>query len=490
MSNNNFLFPKGWCITNIDDIGIINPKSFDYQISDETIISFLPMKCVSEMSGILDLSIIKPYLEIKKGYSKFQNGDLLFAKITPCMENGKITIAKNLVNNVGCGTTEFHIIRFNSKINAEFYRHFFLQDKIRKDAHRKMTGTAGQLRVPISFVKELSIPLPPLNEKHRIVSKIEELFTELDAGIASLKAAQVRLGQYRKAVLKHAFEGKLTEAWRQAHQHEIEPASVLLDRIREERRMGKKKYTELPPVGIDGLPKIPEGWVWVSLEEICDVKPGGTPSRSEPKYWNGEIGWVSSGEVKNSIIQYTKETITELGVLNSNAKINPPGTVLLAMIGEGKTRGQAGLLNIQAATNQNVAAVKPLIESIDPKILFYWFISNYEKNRKVGSGGMQQALNARIIKQMSLPLIPYNEQITIISEIERILSIIQASQNTIRTAEKMSDTLRQSILKKAFEGRLVPQDPNDEPASVLLDRIRQEKLTAEPKKRGVKRIAP
>ena len=172
-------------------------------------------------------------------------------------------------------------------------------------------------------------------------------------------------------------------------------------------------------------------WVWVAIGNLFEVKPGGTPSRKEPEYWNGNIPWVSSGEVANCIISETQESITQLGVENSNAKMNAEGTVLLAMIGEGKTRGQVAILNIQAATNQNVAAIRCAGTPILSKYVLFWLQSRYEANRTRGSGGMQQALNARIIKEMQIPIPLIEEQKMIVSEIERRFSVIDQMEKTI-----------------------------------------------------------
>ena len=224
--------PKGWICVPHKDICEINPKLQPDKIGENLEVSFLPMKLLEEGTGRFDLSETRKYSEVKKGYTPFIDGDLIFAKITPCMENGKIAVLSNLKNGIGFGSTEFHVSRPTQLINA-FYLfylfylfYFFLQKSIREDAKRNFTGSAGQLRVPKNYFESIPIPLPPLAEQHRIVAKIEELFSDLEDGIVSLKKAQAQLKTYRQAVLKYAFEGKLTAAWRQ--QHQPEPAEKLL----------------------------------------------------------------------------------------------------------------------------------------------------------------------------------------------------------------------------------------------------------------------
>ena len=223
--------PKAWMWTKLEEISRINPKFNGEEYKNNIDVTFLPIRCVSELSGNIDLSLTKKLSKVKKGYTHFQNGDLLFAKITPCMENGKVAIAHSLKNGIGFGSTEFHVIRLSKLLQRKYLFYFLIQEGLRKDAKRVMTGSAGQLRVPVNYMKQILLPFPPLSEQNRIVSKIEELFTKLDAGVESLKKVKSQLKIYRQAVLKYAFEGKLTEEWRKKHKDELEHTSILLKKI-------------------------------------------------------------------------------------------------------------------------------------------------------------------------------------------------------------------------------------------------------------------
>ena len=136
------------------------------------------MKCVEEETGKFDLSLIRNYHEVRKGYTPFINNDIIFAKITPCMENGKMAIVNKLRNGIGFGSTEFHVIRLIGDLSRKFFFYYILQENFRKEARRKMTGTAGQLRVPSNYIEEVKVPFPPINEQARIVSKLDELFSK------------------------------------------------------------------------------------------------------------------------------------------------------------------------------------------------------------------------------------------------------------------------------------------------------------------------
>jgi type I restriction enzyme, S subunit len=166
--------PEGWEWKKLEEIAEINPKFQNKSLSDEIDVTFLPMRCVEGCTGRIDTSLIKKFRELKSGYTPIQEGDLLFAKITPCIENGKIAIARHLKNGIGFASTEFHTLRFYSGYDVNFFQYFLMQDRIRQNAARNMTGTAGQQRVPVIFLKKLNVPVPPLPVQHRIVEILEQ----------------------------------------------------------------------------------------------------------------------------------------------------------------------------------------------------------------------------------------------------------------------------------------------------------------------------
>jgi type I restriction enzyme S subunit len=245
------------------------------------------------------------------------------------------------------------------------------------------------------------------------------------------------------------------------------------------------KYPEPVQPDTSGLPELPQGWVWSALGESFQVEVGATPSRKESGYWDGGIPWVSSGEVRFSRITQTKETISEAGLRNSSTQINPVGSVLLGMIGEGKTRGQVAILDVEATNNQNCAAIWVSASGVPPEYVYYWLWSQYEVTRRGSSGNNQPALNKAIVERIPFPLAPLTEMRAIVQLVDCELDRADEQERAIELALKQSTAQRQNILRAAFAGQLVPQDPNDEPASVLLERIRAERA-ATPKPRGRK----
>lgn len=192
--------------------------------------------------------------------------------------------------------------------------------------------------------------------------------------------------------------------------------------------------------------------MWANLGQCFRVAVGATPSRKESAFWNGDIPWVSSGEVQFSRIWGTRELITQKGLESSSTQINPPGSVLLGMIGEGKTRGQAAILEIPAANNQNCAAIWVPETPVKAEYIYYWLMQRYEETRRIGSGNNQQALNKAIIEMMPFPLPPLSELPQILEELDRRLSVTEELEATTETNLKRAERLRQTILQRAFAG--------------------------------------
>ena len=181
---------------------------------------------------------------------------------------------------------------------------------------------------------------------------------------------------------------------------------------------------------------------------------GSTPSRKEPAFWNGDIPWVSSGEVSNNIIEATNECITEEGYNNSSVKKLPIGTVLIAMIGEGKTRGQTSVLNIEATTNQNIAAIVINHGHVEPKFLWYWLQKEYKKNRTAGSGSGPQALNCQRVRELPFILPTLTEQQEIVRILDSVLEKETRAKEAAQTVLDQIALLKKSILARAFRGEL------------------------------------
>ena len=226
----------------------------------------------------------------------------------------------------------------------------------------------------------------------------------------------------------------------------------------------------------DEIPfEIPESWEWVRLGFIGDWGSGATPSRTNKEYYGGNIPWLKTGDLNDGIITNIPEKITELALEKTSVRLNPVGSVLIAMYGA--TIGKLGILNIPATTNQACCACLPIL--VNNNYLFYFLMSHKESFTKKAEGGAQPNISKEKIISTLFPLPPLAEQKRIVAKIEQLIPYIEKYEKaeTQLTALNKSfpDMLKKSILQEAVQGKLVPQNPDDEPASVLLERIRAEK---------------
>lgn len=198
---------------------------------------------------------------------------------------------------------------------------------------------------------------------------------------------------------------------------------------------------------------LPEGWRRSTLGEIARITSGGTPDRSEPSYWGGSVPWVTTGEIQFNTITDTAEKITEAGLKNSSAKLLPPGTLLMAMYGQGKTRGQVAKLAIEASTNQNSAAIL-LHEGYDPDFYFHFLSWKYDEIRDFGHSGGVSHLNAGLLKQIAVPVAPPAEQRQIAEVIGTWGSAVAAVQALVANGRKQKQALMQQLLgrKRQLKG--------------------------------------
>jgi len=365
------------------------------------------------------------------------------------------------------------------------------------------------------LLRSLPIPLPPYNEQERIIEQVEILFEELDNGIESLNKAKQQLQIYRQSLLKHAFEGKLTAKWREENKGELEPAEQLLERIqneREQRYQGKleqwnldtenwkskgeegKKPTKPKKLGFtlddlkvdvsEDLPELPETWKWVKFDYVSEIT-GGLTKNQKRKAFPLKMKYLRVGNVYADELRL--EEISEIGVTEAEfKKVMLHDGDLLIVEGNGSIEqiGRVAMWQdeIQECGHQNHLIRAKKVTFTNPRFILLFLLSNTGRQLIVKQASSTSGLHTLSISKvcgLQLPITCIAEQEEILSILDEKLSEVQRMQSEIEINLQKSEALRQSILKRAFSGKLVPQDPNDEPASVLLEKIKAEKEAQE-----------
>ena len=441
-----FEIPSSWEWTRISSIFQLNPR---VEANDNMLAAFIPMEAISAVYGSDYHYYERKWKEIKSGFTQFADGDIAFAKITPCFQNRKSAVFSNLPNGIGAGTTELKVLRPYGETINRFYTLYFLESPYFID-EATFKGTANQQRIVVGYLENKLFPLPPIEEQCRIAGKIAEVLPIADRyGKTQTKLDNLNVelkNILKKSVLQEAIQGKLVP------QIEAEgTAQELLEQIQQEKQKlakeGKLKKSALNDsiifkgddnkyyeqigskvVDITGdIPfEIPPTWMWCRFGTIVKMRIGKTPPRGEQVYWsNGKHNWVLiSDMVEGGTIKAVKEKVSDIAV-NEIFKCypTPKGSLLMSFK---LTVGRTSILGVDAYHNEAIITIVPYadVNNIFRDYLFYILptISNSGDSKDAIKG---KTLNNKSLNNLLIPLPPLLEQKRIVTKIELVNSKIK-----------------------------------------------------------------
>jgi len=456
--------PKGWTIAELRDIVELSKEKVNPIVIDRE--PYIGLEHIEKDTGkLLGYSFSD---EVRSTKNKFYKGDLLYGKLRPYLN--KVMVAPF----DGVCSTDILVFSKNSHVSNDFIAYRLRCNDFVRFASLNVSGVQHP-RVDFQTLSKFTIVLPPLTEQHRIVAKIEELFSYLDAGVAPLKKAKAQLKLYRQAVLKAAFEGRLTAAWREAHKSEIEPSSVTLAKIREGKASGRKARAHKPETSINtlGLAELPETWSWALLPDLGELNRGKSKHRprNDPKLFGGDYPFIQTGDIRKAeIIKEYSQTYNDFGLKQS--RLWPENTLCITIAAN---IAETAILGIKACFPDSIVGFIADERLCLVKYIHYFFKLAKQKLDYYAPATAQKNINLGTLYGVIVPLPSLAEQEQIVRELDYLFSLTDTIEKTIELNFAQSEKLRQSILKKAFRGELVPQNPSDEPASVLLERIKKEK---------------
>ena len=500
--------PLGWCWTTLGEIAVRVWNGISKAPREKRGVPIFRISAVRPMLlDTTDVRFLPGTLVDYQGY-EVESGDLLFTRYNgnPALVGACAVIPPGLSGIMHPDK----LIRVQIRdLSPTFICAAACTGESREHINSRTRSTAGQAGISGANLKLMPLPVAPLPEQHRIVHAIESYFSRLDDAVATLERVQRNLKRYRASVLKSAVEGRLvpTEAeLARAEGRDYEPATVLLERIVVERRRRweeaelaklkeqardtsngrwRNRYSEAQAPE-DANSGVPEGWSWASLDQLTHYTidyRGKTPKSSE-----SGIPIISAANVKAGKLVFDKPRFISEETYRKHAVRGFPEPGDLIVTTEAPV-GETALYPDHGTYQLTRRVIGFQTSEIENRYLSYAFASGHVHDhlKRHNRGTTVPRILKPALLRTPIPLPPLSEQTRIVVEVERLLSVADAIETRLHIQEKRNRRLRQAILKWAFEGKLADQDPNDEPASVLLERIRAEREAIAPKKKTTQR---
>ena len=484
--------PAGWIWTRLGEIAEIGPRNGE--IADDADVSFVPMSLISKSYKGDHGSEDRTWSEVKKGYTHFADGDIAVAKITPCFENSKAAIFRGLKNGVGTGTTELHVARpIGNTIDRLYILLYLKAPQFLIIGETKMTGTAGQKRVPKEFFAGNPLPLPPLSEQHRIVAKVDELMALCDQleqqTEASIDAHATLVENLLAALTQSADATELEQNWTRIADHfdtlfttdhsidqlkqcvlqlavmgklvpqdpNDEPAAVLLEKIAAEKtQLVKekkiKKHKALPPIGDEEKPfALPEGWEWCRLGSLTSVVTSG--SRGWNKYYSDTgATFIRSQDIKYDRLEFDNRAFVDLPRSTEGKRTKVDLDDILITI-TGANVGKAARIEAvldEAYVSQHVSLIK-LIDGSLATYLHLWLTGGHGGRKELlsQSYGDKPGLNLQNINELPVPVAPALHQKVVLAKVDQLLALCDQLKARLQQAQQTQLHLADALVVQA-----------------------------------------
>ena len=428
--------PENWCWTQLGELYQINPKNLAEDFMDA---AFIPMEKIAP-GFVNEYSFdVQPWYKAKKGHTQFADGDVAFAKISPCFENRKSMLLNNLPNGIGGGTTELVILR-QSHMNPQYTFWFVSQEQFIRSGIATYSGTVGQQRISMDYVRTCPIPVPPLPEQQRIVDRIESLFAKLDEAKQKAQDALDSFETRKAAILHKAFTGELTAQWRKEHEVGMESwKNTALQDVCEKIVCGKTPTESIHPTG-----EIPYLKVYNIVDNNIDFK-------STPQFIPKEI---HEGRLKSSILK--------------------PHDVVMNIVGP-PLRKIAIIPDDYPEWNMNQAIVRfRPCASLQYRFLYYALVNPKTLDGVISKtkGVVGQAnISVTQSRNLVIPLPSVSEQAEIVLLLDALLAKERQAKEAAEGVLEQIDLIKKAILARAFRGELGTNDPSEESAVELLKKL-------------------
>mgnify|MGYP003602190727 CR=1 FL=1 len=480
-----FELPVGWQWSSLAQVAFVNPRN---AAADSLEVSFVPMTFIGTRFDDQHAQEPRLWGEVKQGFTHFAEGDIGVAKITPCFENSKACVFSNLVNGLGAGTTELHIVRpITGTLDARYVLAYLKSPQFLLVGETKMTGTAGQKRLPKDFVEANPFPLPPLAEQHRIVAKVDELMAlcdRLEAQQADAESAHAQLVQALLDSLTQTSDATdFASSWQRLTEHfhamftteasidalkqtllqlavmgklirqdsSDESAHKLLERIANHRANYRaKKQKSLSDIsGIEKPFELPAQWTWTTLPAVGELARG--KSRHRPRndpslYAGGDVPLIQTGDVAraNGIVKTHSAMYNAKGVEQS--RLWSAGTMCITIAAN---IADSAILGFDACFPDSVVGFIPDLPELDVRYFEFFLRTAKSHLEDFAPSTAQKNINLEILGLLSVPLPPANEVHRIVAKVDQLMALCDQLKAGLTQARQLNEQLASTLVEQA-----------------------------------------